>query len=61
MTDPLARLSKFIETPNGKPLVVAVLRCEKCGGDRDADTGDAMQPGDTLCASCDGEEDRAAR
>lgn len=31
-------------------------RCKRCGGDRDADTGDAMQPGDTLCASCDAEE-----
>lgn len=29
--------------------------CQCCGGDRDADTSDAMQSGDTLCASCDAE------
>jgi len=33
------------------------IACRHCGSDQDAGTGDAMRPGDTLCATCDSAEE----
>lgn len=50
----LPRKGSLVEL-SGMTCTEAVKPCQCCGGDRDQGTSDAMQPGDTLCASCDAE------